>query len=163
VVTDAGMVIAPDLKQKADSIVNASIVARALGIEPPKVAVLGAIEVVNEKMPATLDAAILSKMSQRGQLGKVVVDGPFALDNAVSIEAAKHKGIESPVAGQADILIMPDIEAGNIFYKAMVFLGKAEVASSIVGGKIPIILTSRADSDRTKLYSIALNVLLSEG
>ncbi|RKX50661.1 MAG: phosphate butyryltransferase [Thermotogae bacterium] len=163
IVTDAGMVIAPDLRQKADSIVNASRVAAALGIKKPKVAVLGAIEVVNEKMPATMEAAILSKMAQRHQISDVEVDGPLALDNAVSKEAAKHKGIESPVAGNADILVMPDIEAGNIFYKAMVFLGGALVASTIMGGKVPIILTSRADSDTTKLLSIALNVLIAKG
>ncbi|OAA31886.1 phosphate butyryltransferase [Kosmotoga arenicorallina S304] len=163
VVTDAGMVIAPDLRQKADSIVNATKVAIALGIKTPKVAVLGAIEVVNEKMPVTMEAAVLSKMAQRHQIPDVIIDGPLALDNAVSIEAAEHKGIESPVAGKADILVMPDIEAGNIFYKAMVFLGKALVASTIMGGKVPIILTSRADSDKTKLLSIALNVIISKG
>jgi len=162
-VTDAGMVISPDLQQKADSIVNAASVARALGIEVPKVAVLAAVEVVNPKMQATLDAAVLSQMAARGQLGMVEVDGPFALDNAISAEAAKHKGIVSPVAGDADIVIMPDIEAGNIFYKAMAFLSGAELASTIVGGKVPIILTSRADSERTKLQSIDHNVVLSGG
>jgi len=129
----------------------------------PKVAVLAAVEVVNPKMQATLDAAVLSQMAARGQLGMVEVDGPFALDNAISAEAAKHKGIVSPVAGDADIVIMPDIEAGNIFYKAMAFLSGAELASTIVGGKVPIILTSRADSERTKLQSIALNVVLAGG
>ncbi|AKI98159.1 bifunctional enoyl-CoA hydratase/phosphate acetyltransferase [Kosmotoga pacifica] len=163
IVTDAGMVIAPSLKQKVDSIVNASKVAAALGIDNPKVAILGAIEVVNEKMPATIDAAILSKMAHRNQIPDVIVDGPLALDNAISEEAARHKGIDSPVAGKADILIMPDIEAGNIFYKAMVFLGGALVASTIMGGKAPIVLTSRADSDLTKLLSIALNVLIAKG
>ncbi|WP_292596668.1 bifunctional enoyl-CoA hydratase/phosphate acetyltransferase [Mesotoga sp. UBA6090] len=160
-VTDAGMVIAPDLGQKADSIINSAAVARALEIEKPKVAVLAAIEVVNSKMPATTDAAILSQMARRDQLGAVEVDGPLALDNAISFEAAKHKGISSSVAGDADILIMPDIEAGNIFYKAMAFLSDCQLASAIVGGRIPIILTSRADSASTKLQSIALNVLLS--
>lgn len=160
-VTDAGMVIAPDLKQKADSIINASLVAKALGIERPKVAILAAIETVNEKMPATLEAAVLSQMARRKQLGNVEVDGPFALDNAISPEAASHKGVTGPVAGQADILLMPDIEAGNIFYKAMAFLAGAELASTIVGGRVPIILTSRADSAKAKLYSIALNVILA--
>jgi phosphate butyryltransferase len=160
-VTDAGMVIAPDLNQKADSIINSVSVARALENERPKVAVLAAIETVNPKMPATTEAAILSQMARRGQLGSVDVDGPFALDNAISREAAEHKGISSSVAGDADILIMPDIEAGNIFYKAMAFLSECQLASTVVGGKAPIILTSRADSAETKLYSIALNVLLA--
>jgi phosphate butyryltransferase len=160
-VTDAGMVISPDLQQKMDSIVNAASVARAIGIERPKVAVLGAVETVNAKMPVTLEAAILSQMSKRGQLGEVEVDGPLALDNAISASAASHKGITGSVAGDADILIMPDIEAGNIFYKSMAFLSDAELASTIVGGKVPVILTSRADSDKTKLQSIALNVLLA--
>lgn len=160
-VSDAGMIIAPSLKQKADLISNTTKVAITTGIENPKVAILGAVEVVNEKMPATIDAAILSKMSDRNQLKGAIVDGPFALDNAVSEEAARQKGIESPVAGDADILIMPDIEAGNIFYKTLIFLANATVASTVVGGKVPIILTSRADSDLTKLYSIALNVLIA--
>lgn len=160
-VSDAGMIIAPTLKQKADLISNSTEVARATGIDNPKVAILGAVEVVNEKMPVTIEAAILSKMSDRNQLHGSLVDGPFALDNAVSEEAARQKGINSPVAGNADILIMPDIEAGNIFYKTLVFLANASVASTVVGGKIPIILTSRADSDLTKLYSIALNVLIA--
>jgi phosphate butyryltransferase len=162
VVSDAGMTIAPTLEQKVDIINNSVLVAKAaLDIENPKVAILGAVEVVNPKMPATIDAAILSKMNARKQIKGCIVDGPFALDNAVSIEAAKHKGIESKVAGDADILIMPDIEAGNIFYKAMVFLGGAKVASSIVGAKVPVALTSRADSDEAKLLSLALTNLLA--
>lgn len=162
VVSDAGMTIAPTLEQKVDIINNSVLVARtALDIENPKVAILGAVEVVNPKMPATIEAAILSKMNARKQIKGCIVDGPFALDNAVSIEAAKHKGIESKVAGDADILIMPDIEAGNIFYKAMVFLGGAKVASSIVGAKVPVALTSRADSDEAKLLSLALTNLLA--
>ncbi len=161
IVTDAGMTVAPDLEQKVHLIENALYVAKkAIGLEIPKVAVLGAIEVVNPKMQATVDAAILSKMADRGQVKGCVIDGPFALDNAVSVEAAKHKGIESVVAGDSDILLMPDIEAGNIFYKAMVFLGGAKVASAIVGAKCPVALTSRADSDETKLLSLALSCLL---
>lgn len=160
-VTDAGMVIAPDLGQKGDLIVNSASVAKVLEIDKPKVAVIAAIEVVNQKMSATLDAAVLSQMAKRGQLGHVEVDGPLALDNAVSREAAEHKGISSSVAGDADILVMPDIEAGNIFYKTMAFLCDSQLASTIVGGKAPIVLTSRADSARTKLQSIALNVLLA--
>lgn len=163
IASDGAMIIAPTLEQKVD-IINACVhVARRLGIQQPKVAVLGALEIANPKMPVTLEAAILSKMNQRNQIKNCVVDGPLALDNAVSVEAARHKGIESPVAGKADILIMPDIEAGNIFYKAMVFLGGAKVASTIVGARVPVVLTSRADSDETKFYSIALGAFLAEG
>lgn len=161
VVSDAGMTIAPTLEQKVDIIKNSVLVAKmALDIEKPKVAILGAVEVVNPKMPATIEAAILAKMNNRNQIKDCLVDGPFALDNAVSMEAAKHKGIESPVAGDADILIMPDIEAGNIFYKAMVFLGGAKVASTIVGARVPVALTSRADSDEVKLLSLVLTNLM---
>jgi phosphate butyryltransferase len=163
IVTDAGMTIAPDLEQKVHLIENAVLVARkAVGVEKPKVAILGAIEVVNPKMEATIHAALLAKMNERGQIKNCIVDGPFALDNAVSKEAAEHKGIVSPVAGDADVLIMPDIEAGNIFYKAMVFLAGAKVASAIIGAKCPVALTSRADSDETKLLSLALTCLMSE-
>ncbi|MEJ5257753.1 MAG: bifunctional enoyl-CoA hydratase/phosphate acetyltransferase [Fervidobacterium sp.] len=163
VVSDAGMTIAPDLEQKVHLIENSVLVARkAVGVEKPKVAILGAIEVVNPKMEATVHAALLSKMNERGQIKGCIVDGPFALDNAVSKEAAEHKGIVSPVAGDADVLIMPDIEAGNIFYKGMVFLAGAKVASAIIGAKCPVALTSRADSDETKLLSIALTCLMVE-
>lgn len=155
-VSDAGMIISPTLEQKIDMINAAVNVMKKLGVEKPKVAIIGAIEVPNQKMPATLDAAILSKMNDRGQIKDCIVDGPFALDNAISKEAANHKKIESHVAGDADILILPDIEAGNVLYKALVFLANATVASVIVGAKVPIVLTSRADSDKTKLYSIAL-------
>lgn len=155
-VSDAGMIISPTLEQKIDMINAAVNVMKKLGVEKPKVAIIGAIEVPNQKMPATLDAAILSKMNDRGQIKDCIVDGPFALDNAISKEAANHKKIESHVAGDADILILPDIEAGNVLYKALVFLANATVASVIIGAKVPIVLTSRADSDKTKLYSIAL-------
>ncbi len=161
VVSDAGMTIAPDLEQKVHLIENAVLVARkAVGVEKPKVAILGAIEVVNPKMEATVHAALLAKMNERGQIKNCIVDGPFALDNAVSKEAAEHKGIVSPVAGDADVLIMPDIEAGNIFYKSMVFLAGAKVASAIIGAKCPVALTSRADNDETKLLSLALTCLM---
>lgn len=161
VVTDAGMTIAPDLDQKVHLIENAVLVCKkAIGTEKPKVAVLGAIEVVNPKMEATIHASILSKMNERGQIKGCIVDGPFALDNAVSKEAAEHKGIVSPVAGDADILLMPDIEAGNIFYKSMIFLAGGKVASCIIGAKCPVALTSRADSDETKLLSLALTCLM---
>ncbi len=161
ILTDPGMVIAPTLEQKVEMIYNAIPVAKVFQIQNPKVAVVGAIEVVNPKMEATIHAALLAKMADRGQIKGVIVDGPFALDNVVSEEAARHKGIDSPVAGNADIILTPDIEAGNILYKALVFLAKARVATTILGAKVPIILTSRADSDRTKLDSIALNMLLS--
>ncbi|HOJ89041.1 MAG TPA: bifunctional enoyl-CoA hydratase/phosphate acetyltransferase [Pseudothermotoga sp.] len=160
-ITDAGMIISPTLDQKIDMINISVKVMKKLGVQKPKVAILGAVEVPNAKMPATVDAAVLSKMNDRGQIKDCIVDGPFALDNAVSIQAARHKGIESVVAGDADILIMPDIEAGNIFYKSMAFLANAKVASVILGAKLPIVLTSRADSDETKLYSIALAAMLS--
>ncbi len=162
ILSDPGLVIAPTLAQKADLIKNTIQVANALGNEMPKVGVVGAVEVVNPKMPPTMDAAILSKMADRGQIKGAIVDGPFALDNVVSIEAARHKGIESPVAGKADIIIAPNIEAANMLYKALVFLARAKLATSILGGSVPIVLTSRSDSDETKLNSIALNVLLSE-
>ncbi|ANQ53241.1 phosphate butyryltransferase [Thermosipho affectus] len=162
VVSDAGMTIAPTLEQKVDIINNTVLVAKkALDVDNPKVAILGAVEIVNPKMPATVEAAILSQMSKRNQIKGCIVDGPFALDNAVSKEAAEHKGIKSIVAGDADVLIMPDIEAGNIFYKAMVFLAGANVASTIVGAKVPVALTSRADSDETKLLSLALTNLMA--
>ncbi|HBT40106.1 MAG: Phosphate butyryltransferase [Thermotoga sp. 50_1627] len=160
-ISDAGMIIAPTLEQKIDMINVAVKLMKKLGVERPKVAIVGAIEVPNAKMPATLDAAVLSKMNDRGQIKDCVVDGPFALDNAISKDAARHKKIESAVAGDADILIMPDIEAGNVLYKALVFFANATVASVILGARIPIVLTSRADSDRTKLYSIALAASLS--
>jgi len=161
IISDAGMLIAPTLEQKVHIIEHSVNVAKVLGIELPKVAVVGAVEVVNPKMTATLDAAILSKMNQRGQIKGCIVDGPFALDNVVSEEAAKHKGIESPVAGKADIIVTPDIEAGNILYKALIFLAGAKVASVILGAKVPVVLTSRADSDESKLYSIALSSLMT--
>ncbi|HEY8542888.1 MAG TPA: bifunctional enoyl-CoA hydratase/phosphate acetyltransferase [Pseudothermotoga sp.] len=160
-ITDAGMIIAPTLEQKIDMINSSVRVMKRFGVEKPKVAVLGAVEIPNAKMPATIDAAILSKMNDRGQIKDCIIDGPFALDNAISLQAARHKGIESVVAGDADILIMPDIEAGNIFYKAMVFFANAKVASVILGAKLPVVLTSRADSDETKLYSIALAAMLT--
>jgi len=161
IVADAGMVISPTLEQKVDMIHNCVLVAKVLGIKMPKVAVVGAVETVNPKMPVTIDAAALAKMYDRKQIKDAIVDGPLALDNAVSEKAAKHKGIESEVAGKADILILPDIEAANIFYKSLVFLAGAKVASTIVGARVPVVLTSRADSDETKLLSIALTVLVS--
>lgn len=161
IVSDAGMLIAPTLQQKIDEVNNAVSVAHKIGIETPKVAIVGAVEQVNTKMPATTDAAIITQMNRRNQIKGCIVDGPFAMDNAISKEAAEHKGIVSDVAGDADIIIMPQIEAGNIFYKSMVFLGNSKVASTILGGKKPVVLTSRADSDEAKLNSIAISVLMA--
>ncbi len=154
--TDAAMNIAPDLEAKKHILRNAVKVAHALGNENPIACALCAVEKVNPKMPAKLDAAALVEANQAGQIEGCTVMGPLALDNAISPEAAKHKGITDPNAGKADILLVPAIEAGNVFYKSMVFMARAKNAGMIVGAKAPIVLTSRADSDETKLNSIAL-------
>ena len=122
----------------------------------PKVAVLGAVEMVNENMEATLHAALLSKMNQRDQIKNCIIDGPLAFDNAVSFESARHKGIMSDVVGDTDLLLMPDIEVGNVLYKSLVFFAKAKVAGVILGASAPIVLTSRSDSEEAKYYSIIL-------
>jgi phosphate butyryltransferase len=160
-VTDAAMNIAPDLNQKKQIIENSLQVAYGLDIDEPKVGVICAKEKVNPKMPATVDAGELVKMNESGELTGCLVGGPFALDNAVSEEAAKLKGINHPVAGKADILMCPNIESGNILYKTLGFLTNAQSAGVIVGAKAPIILTSRADSEEAKLNSIALGVLMA--
>lgn len=160
-VTDAAMNIAPDLQTKKQIIENGVKVAHALDIDTPKVGVICAKEKVNPKMPATVDAEELEKMNKNGDITGCIVGGPFALDNAVSMEAAKHKGIEHPVAGKADILMVPTIEAGNVLYKSMVFFADTKNAGIIVGAKAPVVLTSRADTDETKLHSIALGVLMA--
>ncbi|MDF2500510.1 MAG: pta 1 [Anaerosporomusa subterranea] len=160
-ISDAAMNIAPDLVTKKQIIENVVEVANALGNANPKVACVCAVEKVNPKMQATLDATELVKMNQAGELTGCMVAGPFALDNAVSIEAAKHKGITDPVAGNADILLMPSIEAGNMLYKSIVFFAKGKIAGIVVGAKAPIVLTSRADSDIAKLNSIAIGILLA--
>ncbi len=154
-ITDAGVNIAPVLEEKAEIIKNTAAVARAIGFKSPMVAPLAAVEKVNPAMPATLEAAALSKMAERGQLGDVIVDGPLAFDNAISPEAAKFKGINSPVAGKADILLVPDIEAGNILYKTLVLYLGLLSASTVVGASVPLVLTSRSDSIITKYNSIA--------
>ena len=161
-VTDGAMNIAPDLVTKADIIMNAVYFARCLGIEKPKVGVLGAVELVNPKMPATLDAAALNTMQLRGQFPDCIVDGPFALDNAISKEAALEKGIKSEAAGDCDILVAPDVEAGNILAKAYSFLCGGRAAGVLVGAAAPIVLTSRADTAEAKLYSIAAAVLMAD-
>ncbi len=158
-VTDAGLNIAPDLNQKRDIVQNAINLALKLGVQNPIAAIVCAVEVVNPAMPATIDAAALVKMNERGTIRGGRVEGPLALDNAISVEAANHKGIKSPLAGRANILVAPDIEAGNILYKSLIFFGKAVTAGLIVGAKTPVVLTSRADSAESKLYSIALGVL----
>ncbi len=153
-VTDVALNIAPTLQDKIGIINNSVGCLNRLGNLNPKVALLGAVEMVNENMEATLDAALLSKMNQRGQIANCTIDGPLAFDNAVSRESAEHKNINSDVAGDADILIMPDIEAGNVLYKSLVFFARASVASVILGAAAPIVLTSRSDSGQTKYDSI---------
>lgn len=157
-VTDAAMNIAPDVTQKAAIIQNTVEVAQAIGIDLPKVAPIAAVEVVNPAMQATIDAAMLTQMNRRGQIKDCIVDGPLALDNAVSQIAAEHKGIVSDVAGKADILLVPTIEAGNVLYKSLVYFADAKVGAMIAGAKAPVVLTSRADSAETKVYSLALAV-----
>lgn len=158
-VTDVAMNIAPSLRDKIAIIENSVKYLNDLGIEKPKVAVLGAIEMVNESMQATTDAALLSKMNQRDQIKNCLIDGPLAFDNAVSFESAHHKNIKSEVAGDTDLLLMPDIEVGNVLYKSLVFFAKAKVASVILGASAPIVLTSRSDSEESKFNSILLAAL----
>lgn len=160
-ITDAAINIAPTLEDKRDIAQNAIDLAHVMGIASPKVAILGAVEIVNPAMRATLDAAALCKMADRGQITGGIVDGPLAFDNAISPEAARQKGIVSPVAGQADILLVPDLEAGNILAKQLTFLAGADAAGVVVGAKVPIILTSRADSQRTRIASCAVAVLMT--
>lgn len=160
IVTDGGMNIAPDIQHKADIVQNAAALAAALDIAPVRVAVLAAVEVVNPDMPATLAAAALAKMAERGQITGVIIDGPLALDNAINAAAAHHKGIKSPVAGQADILLVPDIEAGNILGKALVYFAGATMAGLVLGARRPIVVTSRADRPESKVMSLACAALL---
>jgi phosphate butyryltransferase len=159
--SDAAMNISPSVEDKVHIINNAVEVAHALGNDMPKVAVICAVEKVNPKMPATVDAQQLVRMNEQGLIKGCIVGGPFALDNAVSVEAAMHKGINHPVAGRADVLITPDIESGNILNKAMEYFGRADKAGIIMGASAPIVLTSRASSDRSKLNSIALAVTVA--
>jgi len=161
-VTDVAMNIAPNLQEKIAIINNSINCLHKLGIQNPKVAVLGAVEMVNENMSATLDAALLSKMNQRDQIKGCIIDGPLAFDNAVSLESARHKGIKSEVAGDTDLLLMPDIEVGNVLYKSLVFFAKAKVASVILGAATPIVLTSRSDSEQAKYDSIMLAAAVSK-
>ena len=160
--SDSAMTIAPTLEQKVDLIKACTEIAHAMGNENPKVAVLCAVEKVNPKMPATLDAAELTRMNEAGEITGCMVKGPLAMDNAVSVEAARHKGIDHPVAGNADILITPDIEAGNILNKSMEYFARCEKAGCIMGAARPMVLTSRASSDTSKINSIALAVLAAQ-
>ena len=157
--TDGGMNIKPNIQTKIDIIKNASDFAKALGIDKPKVAILAAVEVVNPDMQETVDAAVIKQMGERGQLGKILLDGPLALDLAVSKKASEKKGIKSAVAGDADILVVPDIAAGNISAKGLIYLGNAKAAGIILGAKAPVVMLSRADDTETKLNSIALGVV----
>ncbi len=161
IITDGAMNIAPDLVKKAEIILNAVYFAECLGIEKPNVGVLAATEVVNPEMPATLDAAALSTMERRGQFPACTVDGPFAFDNAISAEAARIKNIESELAGNCDILLVPNIEAGNIMVKTYRYMLGGELAGVLVGASSPVVLTSRADSAESKLYSIATAVVMA--
>ena len=161
IVTDAAINLAPDLAQKADIIRNAIELAHVIGVERPKVAILAAVETVTPSMPATLDAAALCKMADRGQIEGGVLDGPLAFDNAVSIAAARTKGIVSEVAGQADILVVPDLESGNMLAKQVMFMGDAASAGIVLGARVPVVLTSRADSRESRMASCAIALMLA--
>jgi phosphotransacetylase len=160
-VTDAAINIAPDLEAKVDIVQNAIDLAHVLGLECPKVAVLSAVETVNPRIQSTLDAAALCKMADRGQITGALLDGPLAFDNAVSVDAAKTKGIVSPVAGRADILVVPDLVAGNILVKQVEYLAAGEGAGIVLGTRVPIVLTSRADGIPSRVASAALLCLLA--
>jgi phosphotransacetylase len=159
IVTDAAINIAPNLEDKVDICQNAIDLAISLGVAKPKVAILAAVETVTSKMPSTIDAAALCKMAERGQITGGLLDGPLAFDNAISKEAAKVKGIRSEVAGDPDILLAPDLEAGNILAKQLTFLANADSAGLVLGAKVPIILTSRADNVRSRIASCAVAML----
>ncbi|MDM0122735.1 bifunctional enoyl-CoA hydratase/phosphate acetyltransferase [Variovorax arabinosiphilus] len=161
ILTDAAINIAPTLSEKADIVRNAIDLAHAIGVAVPRVAILAAVETVNPAMPATLDAAALCKMADRGQIAGGVLDGPLAFDNAVSIAAARVKGICSEVAGQADVLVVPDLESGNMLAKQLEYMGDAATAGIVMGAKVPIVLTSRADSRETRIASCAIALMLA--
>ena len=160
-ITDAAINIAPSLADKRDIIQNAIDLAQILGIATPRVAVLSAVETVNPAIPSTVDAAALCKMAERGQIEGGIVDGPLAFDNAVDSDAARQKGIVSPVAGNADILVVPDLESGNMLAKQLTFLAGADAAGVVMGARVPIILTSRADTPRARIASCAVAVLVA--
>ena len=160
-VTDSGVVVAPTLEQKVEIVQNAIMVAQRLGVQEPRVAILAATEMVNPKIPTTMDAANLAKMADRRQIQGGYVDGPLALDNAISPESAAIKGIKGAVAGVADILVTPDVEAGNMLAKAITYFAKGKMAGVVVGGRSPLIVASRSEPQETKLVAMALGVLLA--
>jgi phosphotransacetylase len=161
IITDAAVNIFPNLEDKRDIVQNAIDMARALGVEIPKVGILSAVETVNPKIPSTLEAASLCKMAERGQITGGILDGPLAFDNAISAQAARIKGITSPVSGDVDILLAPDLEAGNMLFKQLNYLAGGEGAGIVLGTRIPVVLTSRADSVRTRLASAAVMALVA--
>jgi phosphate acetyltransferase len=160
-ITDAAVNIAPDLQAKRDIIQNAIDLYAGLGLGTPRVAILSAVETVNPGIPSTIDAAALCKMADRGQITGAELDGPLAFDNAINPEAARIKGIKSPVAGRAEILVVPDLEAGNMLAKNLTFLANADAAGIVLGARVPVILTSRADNVRTRMASCAVAMLLA--
>ena len=162
IITDAAINIAPTLDDKADIVRNAIDLAHVIGVAQPRVAILAAVETVNARMPATLDAAALCKMADRGQITGGLLDGPLAFDNAVSPEAARVKGIQSEVAGHADVLVVPDLESGNMLAKQLEYLGGADSAGIVMGARVPVVLTSRADSRQTRLASCAIALMLAQ-
>ena len=159
--TDGGMVIRPSLEEKVQIIMNAVDLAKRLGYEKPKVALITAVETVNEKMPETVEASIIAKMAERGQIKGCIIDGPLGFDNAVSTFAARVKGIKSDVAGVADILVVPDIHSGNFLGKSVVYFAKGRIAGVVVGAKKPVIIVSRADTEESKFYSVVLGIAVS--
>ena len=161
-VTDAAINIFPTMEDKMHIIQNAIDLAHSLGMEKPKVAILSAMETINPKLQSTIEAGALCKMADRGQITGGVLDGPLALDNAIDLDAAKIKKIESPVAGKADILVVPDLEAGNMLAKSLSFMADADAAGIVLGARVPIILTSRADSVETRLASCAVAALVAQ-
>ena len=162
IITDAAVNIAPTLEDKVHIVQNAIDLARALRVDPVRVAILSAMETVNPKVPSTIEAAALCKMADRGQITGGILDGPLALDNAIDLGAAKIKKIQSPVAGQANVLVVPDLEAGNMLAKSLTFLADADAAGIVLGARVPIILTSRADSTITRLASCAVASLVAD-
>jgi len=156
--TDCAINIQPTLSEKIEIIKNSVLLAKIIGYKKPKIAILSAVETINSDMPDTIDAAIISKMAERGQIKDAIIDGPLALDNAISLKAALNKGIKSEVAGKADILMVSDIRMGNVLLKSIAFFAKKEIAAVVIGEKLPIIMCSRSDSLRSKILSVALAV-----
>jgi phosphate acetyltransferase len=162
IVSDAAVNIAPTLEEKVDIVQNAIDLAHSLGMQEVRVAILSAMETVNPRVPSTIEAAALCKMADRGQIMGAILDGPLALDNAINLQAAQIKHIKSPVAGRANVLIVPDLEAGNMLAKSLTFLAGADAAGIVLGARVPIVLTSRADSVTTRLASCAVASLVAQ-